>query len=165
MNCKAINTQFNPEQANKLLDDLGLTEKNNDGYRLLPDGKVLTISLAAYSGRSLTMDSAEIIKPHLGKVGIKVNISAEQQSLFVERRNSGQHQITLNNLNNGMDPISKPDHYIPVSVSNQWAPLSGSYYGSNGASGVKPSERIEKIIDLYEKASIELDDEKRIELV
>lgn len=158
-------TEYDPEQANKLLDEIGLTEKNGEGYRLLPDGKVLTVSISASSGRSLSMDSVEIIKPQLEKIGIKVNISAEEGTLFVERRSSGFHQITLSNVNNGMNPISKPDHYIPVSVSNQWAPLAGEYYASNGSAGVEPTATMKKMIDLYEKASSEPNDQKRIQLI
>src|SRR3546814_8802212 len=32
-------TAFDPAKANALLDEIGLTKRNSDGYRLLPDGR------------------------------------------------------------------------------------------------------------------------------
>ncbi|MEO0981005.1 MAG: ABC transporter substrate-binding protein, partial [Pseudomonadota bacterium] len=34
---------YDPEKANALLDEIGLTERNDDGVRLLPDGRPLEI--------------------------------------------------------------------------------------------------------------------------
>ena len=36
-------TQFDIAHANELLDEIGLTERDNKGIRLLPDGRPLTI--------------------------------------------------------------------------------------------------------------------------
>lgn len=36
-------TEYNPELANKILDDLGLTARDSEGYRLRPDGQRLTL--------------------------------------------------------------------------------------------------------------------------
>ena len=34
---------YDPQKANQLLDEIGLTERNEEGYRLRPDGKVLEV--------------------------------------------------------------------------------------------------------------------------
>ena len=37
--------QFDPAMANQLLDDMGLTERNGDGFRLRSDGEVLKFNI------------------------------------------------------------------------------------------------------------------------
>src|SRR3546814_16931306 len=38
-------TAFDPAKANALLDEIGLTKRKRDGYRLLPDGRPLEITV------------------------------------------------------------------------------------------------------------------------
>ena len=40
-------TQFDPEQANEMLDDIGLTERDGEGFRLGLDGQPLLLVMAA----------------------------------------------------------------------------------------------------------------------
>ena len=40
-------TEYDPAEANRMLDSLGLTERDKDGYRLRPDGKTLAVTIIA----------------------------------------------------------------------------------------------------------------------
>ena len=40
-------TEYDPEGASKILDEIGLDQKNEEGFRLRPDGEVLDLTLLA----------------------------------------------------------------------------------------------------------------------
>src|SRR5690606_25995633 len=63
-------TEYDPELANQMLDELGLTERDSDGFRLLPDGSgPLTIIISHPSNTG--SDPTEMVKSYWEAVGIK----------------------------------------------------------------------------------------------
>ena len=68
--------QFDPEQANAMLDALGLTERNSAGIRLMSDGNPLTIVVefveGSFSGPAVSVH--ELVKEYWADVGITMEI-------------------------------------------------------------------------------------------
>ena len=83
-------TELDIAKANQMLDDLGLTKKDSQGFRQRTDGKgVLQFELAYLANYFLPFDKlAELIQEDLAKVGIKVFIKAEDVSVIQERRDA-----------------------------------------------------------------------------
>ena len=57
-------TQYDPDLANQLLDGLGLTERDADGIRLLPDGRPLQIVVETAGEETEQTDVLELIRDH-----------------------------------------------------------------------------------------------------
>ncbi len=72
--------EYDPDQANDLLDQMGLNERTRDGWRLGPDGTVLELDIRG--GGSPTM---ELIKGYWEEVGIKTNLVSMSHELYVQR--------------------------------------------------------------------------------
>jgi len=61
--------QYDPDEANRLLDEMGLTERDKNGFRKGPDGKtfIIVINIAEKTSANL-----ELVKEYWEDVGLKV---------------------------------------------------------------------------------------------
>jgi peptide/nickel transport system substrate-binding protein len=66
---------YNPDEARRLFDEVGLVDSNADGLREL-DGAPLTIELLTTEGSPLRSQIADLLKKDLAGVGVTVNIRA-----------------------------------------------------------------------------------------
>jgi peptide/nickel transport system substrate-binding protein len=69
---EAYPAEYDPDQANALLDEMGLTARDGDGYRLGPDGQpfVIEVNLGPWQEYA---DPLPLITAYLKDVGIKVD--------------------------------------------------------------------------------------------
>ena len=64
---------YDPDLANRLLDEIGLDGRDRDGFRTFPDGSNLTIQVAARTGGSVDISKLfEIEIAQWGDVGLRV---------------------------------------------------------------------------------------------
>ncbi|HEX8375612.1 MAG TPA: ABC transporter substrate-binding protein, partial [Geminicoccaceae bacterium] len=60
---------FDLRAANGLLDELGLTKRNDDGVRLLPDGRPLELVVETAGEDSEQSDALELVRDQWREVG------------------------------------------------------------------------------------------------
>ncbi len=91
--------EYNPEKANQLLDEMGLDKRNDDGWRLGPDGKpfVIPVEFAPFWEGLLSV--GELVAEAWQAVGIKTTLKQIAIGLYYERvaANEGQCVIHWNN--------------------------------------------------------------------
>jgi len=138
--------EYNPGQANKMLDSMGLTKRDKDGYRLRPDGKPLELTIEVYDNT----DVYDLVASFWSKVGIKTVVKSEERSLWTVRVTGGEHQVAGYAVEGLLWQID-PGRYVPLSEFTYWAPLYGLWYATQGKSGEKPPQEILRLIELYEK--------------
>ncbi|HOP56517.1 MAG TPA: ABC transporter substrate-binding protein, partial [bacterium] len=138
--------EYNPGQANKMLDSMGLTKRDKDGYRLRPDGKPLELTIEVYGNT----DVYDLVASFWSKVGIKTVVKSEERSLWTVRVTGGEHQVAGYAVEGLLWQID-PGRYVPLSEFTYWAPLYGLWYATQGKSGEKPPQEILRLIELYEK--------------
>ena len=64
---------YDLDEANRLLDEMGLTDRNADGMRLTPDGEPIVLTFIT-TDHHQWQPAAEIIAEQLHKVGLKANL-------------------------------------------------------------------------------------------
>lgn len=96
---------FNPQLAANRLDKLGIVDHNGDGWRELPSGKPLTLSLLTPYGWSDFNTTALLVSEMLGRIGIHVVPQECEYSRFVQRLTEGDYQIALTNYPEGSTPF------------------------------------------------------------
>ncbi len=89
------NSKYDVDAANKLLDEIGLTNKDADGLRLGSDGKPLTILLEHGAHAPDLAPIAEIVGEDLKKVGINVQVKKIDPSLWGTRSNNNDLMSTM----------------------------------------------------------------------
>ena len=150
-------------QANKMLDALGLTKKDSDGYRLRPDnGKRLVIELLAVKAFMDWPKHAEMIAQHWRKIGIYGDVKASERNLAFSRVLSGDHHIFVW-TNGGTELLYLyPSWALPTDVSyGTYGIEHAKWYASNGKLGTKPSDpHMVRALELFSAASAMQEDER-----
>jgi peptide/nickel transport system substrate-binding protein len=129
-------TEYDPDMANRLLDELGLDKRDSDGYRLRSDGETLSLLLevidAAFHG---ALDQHELVKDYWEALGIKTLVRVISRELHEEHANA--NQLPLNAWGGGSMPIGYGMH--GPAVNPPGAPYT-AWYLSGGEEGVEPPE-------------------------
>lgn len=147
-------TQYDPDLANQLLDEIGLTKRGGDGIRLLPDGRPLQIVVETAGEETEQTDVLELIGDHWRKIGVSLFIKPSQREVFYNRINSGDTQMSVWwGLENAMlKPTMSPAEFAPLSPDQfQW-PAWGLWVQTSGQMGEEPDdEQVSQLMDLNKK--------------
>jgi len=144
--------EYDPDQANAILDSLGLDQKNDEGMRLLPDGQELTISLAAVPAFGPWVDVGELVASYWSDVGVNVALDVQERSLHYERMRANELQVAIWNVGGAEHPFTYPYWTMPYADISRIGPLAGVWYQSAGQNGVEPTGDLRRVLDLTEQA-------------
>ena len=81
-----------PGPRQPLLDGLGLTERDGDGLRLLPDGRPMQIVIETAGEEVEQTDVLELVRDDWQKIGIGVFIKPSQREVFYNRIKAGDRR-------------------------------------------------------------------------
>ena len=161
-------TDYDPDQANALLDGLGLKDTNRDGIREI-NGKPLTIVIDAEKGYgSGPVKGLELIAAQWRKIGVNAVINVIERSLMLARWQDNSYTAYAWKLDGGIDPvwfnyawaILSPPEYL---WHNSGVPMQ-KWIATEGAEGVEPPEFIKEINRRMQKATTTLDPQARADL-
>ena len=132
--------QFDLKKANALLDEIGLTERNNKGIRLLPDGRPLEIIVETAGESTEQVDVLELIGSTWRKAGIKLFSKPLQREVFRNRIYSGATIMSVwGGLENGLPtPNMSPGPLAPTRQDQYQWPKWGQYHETDGKVGEPP---------------------------
>ncbi|MCF1473688.1 MULTISPECIES: nickel ABC transporter substrate-binding protein [Rhizobium/Agrobacterium group] len=87
--------QFDRSVAEKLLEDAGWKRLDPKGIRQ-KDGKPLSIELCFIGTDAISKSMAEIVQADLGKIGIQVILTGEEESSILSRQRDGRFGMIFN---------------------------------------------------------------------
>ncbi|WP_268967869.1 periplasmic substrate-binding domain-containing protein [Veronia nyctiphanis] len=87
------------------MDEMGIVDRDEDGYRDLPSGRPLYLSLITPKGWSDFNSTGEVIAEMAKVVGIKVVHSSLNFGLYETLLNESGYTLTLTNYPRGSSPI------------------------------------------------------------
>jgi len=150
--------EFDPERANRLLDEMGLGERDGEGVRLLPDGRPAVIVVETAGEDTEQVDVLELIHDTWQKIGIKLFSKPLQREVLRNRVFSGETLMSVwGGLENGLPTAStSPRELAPTEqVQLQW-PKWGVWYESSGQTGEAPdlpaARELLELLEAWEKA-------------
>jgi len=141
--------QYDPELANKLLDEVGLKDVDGDGFRDLLNGDKLVINLQ-FSVQGVAAALVELVAQHWGAVGVQTTVKEVTPDEYRSAQSANKLDVTM--WRNGQ-PLAivlgtnqiwvPPYHdYFTVRTNMLWA----EWVDSNGASGVEPPDYAKQMI-------------------
>lgn len=132
-------TEFNPEEANRLLDSIGLSDWDFEGYRLFPDGTPMTfyLSYTSFTGSG----PAQFLIEDWARVGVRVIPRERSRMLFEVETQSLQHDFCVWIGNGEFFPVIEPRSFVPINPASYYAPAYGKWYMLGGLYG---HERVKK---------------------
>jgi len=131
------------KKANALLDSIGLTKKDREGFRLRTDnGERLRFQIDVAQTLTPTWpQQAEMIAQQWKAIGIYADTKLFERSLFYTRIRNDDHQITIFSNNGSESLFLYPNPVLPVDpISSQGGAAIARWWSSGGASGIAPEE-------------------------
>src|SRR5204862_264280 len=83
-------TEFKRDEANKMLDGLGLNKKDANGIRLLPNGKPATIEISVVPAFGAWPDVALLVSKDWEAVGIKTIVQIRERALHFKMNENNE---------------------------------------------------------------------------
>jgi peptide/nickel transport system substrate-binding protein len=159
--------QFDLDEANRLLDEIGLTERSGEGTRLMADGRPLDIIIESAGESTEETDILELIGESWAKAGIKVHTKPSQREVIRQRVYSGEAQMTIwFGMENALaNATMSPVELAPVRQEYfQW-PRWGQFIETKGNAGEPPDmAEATELTELYHAwfKAPELEEKERI---
>ena len=113
--------EHDPEEANALLDGLGLTERDGEGIRLLPSGAPLSLTVEISANRPEIVDLLEIMTAQWREIGIDLNVLVIDRTLLVEHHLNNIHDIAVWNSDSTWLPGDPAFALLPLDYDSRWA--------------------------------------------
>ena len=147
---------FDPDQANALLDKIGLDKKDSEGFRLRTDnGERLRLQIDAVKAFLPWPQQGEMIADQWKRIGIQADVREYERNLGQTRTRNNEHHIRIW-TNNGTEMIYLfPRFVLPVEASDAYlGPQFAAWYASGGTQGRKPEDpNLLKAMDLFREAA------------
>ncbi|MFT4171973.1 MAG: ABC transporter substrate-binding protein [Rhodocyclaceae bacterium] len=144
--------QYDQALSNKMLDALGLTTRDSDGYRQYPNGGRVQLEAIVMIDRAHMIATLELIRRQWQRVGVELTIKAAERSLITNRAVNNDYDISIDVFPGGLDATLAPRAYVanyPLESrqSLEWV----KWYLTQGKQGVEPSPSMRKRMALYDQ--------------
>src|SRR2546428_8898441 len=146
-------TQYKPDEANKLLDQLGLTKRDSDGTRLLASGKRIVLELSVVPAFAAWPDVAQLVAKDWEKVGVKTVVQLRERALHFKMRDNNELMTEMWNEDTTGFPFTGNAKFDPRnSPILTLGPLYGRWAQTKGAEAAEPPASIKRIMRFVDKA-------------
>ena len=139
-----------------MLDKIGLSKKDGDGFRLRTDnGQRLRLHILAVQAFMPWPKQMEMVVDQWKRIGISAEVKEAERNLAMSRvRNNDHHMYVWTNGGTELFYLF-PRHAIPVDPTEAYmGPDYAVWYASGGKQGTKPEDpHILRIFDLFSAAT------------
>ena len=139
--------QYDPDLANQLLDEMGLDQRDGDGFRLRPDGETLFLNFQVSVPEDSWRQMGELITSYWNEVGVKTSYKLIGNDLYRELRDG--NQVDLAAWGTDMLDIGEVANGL-ANMRPRWgARASGllwqDWLNSDGEEGEEPPQEIKDL--------------------
>lgn len=142
--------EYDPEQAKSLLDGIGMTDTDGDGFRELPNGDKLVLNMQ-FATQGIGGEVVELVAQYWSDVGIQTTVKEVTPDEYRSAQSSNQLDV-------GMWEKGQPTAIV-MGNKELFVPPFENYFGhrtamlwaewvdSDGARGVEPPEWVKTMMD------------------
>ncbi len=157
--------RFDPVEANRLLDEMGLRARDSRGFRLRPDGRRLDIIVETAGESTEQTDVLELVADTWAQIGVELLIRPSQREIFRRRVFSGEAVMSVPEGSGEFGlptPDMSPSWLAPVSEDQlQWHEW-GLHFETKGARGQAPAlPAARRLVELYRRWLVSADRAER----
>lgn len=160
--------EYDPNEARRLLDEMGLRDSDGDGTRERPDGEPLSITLEWVDIETPKGITMELVTTYWRDVGVDLHLKQVDNNLQSTRARANLMQMTLWHADRTTDILfpTQPFWFVPMHRGWEechWTPWA-SWYISAGTQGEQPPPVIQALVDAWTEMTTSNDEARRIEL-
>lgn len=164
---RTLNAHHDVAEANRLLDEIGLTMRDSLGYRLLPDGRTAEIVVEVDGEASDIVDALQLIAEFWTDIGIKLFVKPQERTILRQRAYAGQTiMVAAAGLDNAIPTAEMPPNELaPIRQDHYSWSKWGQFVETQGKNGEKPDlPEAQELVKLYREWAATADDneQKRI---
>ena len=148
---RAAWAQWDMEEANRLLDEVGLSERNGYGIRMLPDGRPMEFVIETAGERQEVENALQIITDDWNDIGVKLIMRPLDRDILRNRVFSGAAMASVwFGWDNGLpQAYTSPSHLAPRHQEFLAWPKWGQHYQTSGEVGEAPDmEPAQRLMEL-----------------
>lgn len=149
---RTVNAGYDPGEASRLLDEIGLTKRNGAGIRLLPDGRELEIIVETDGESTLVVDGLTLIGEFWREIGVRLFVKPQDRTVLRNRSYAGLTvMVAAPGLDNAIPTaIMPPTELAPMRQDNYAWPKWGQYVETKGKNGEQVDiPEAQRLLDLY----------------
>ncbi len=156
-------TEYDVDLANEYLDQAGYAERDDEGYRLGPDGERISFSIDVITTYRYDWSlMVELVAQYWQQVGIEMTPNIVERDQLYERKAANQHDAAIWIGDGGLGSILEPRYYFPYSTESNYAE-AWQYWYNNPAHELaeEPPTAAQHQMTLYEqiKSTADLDEQ------
>ena len=123
-------TEYDPARASRLLDQLGLSRRDGEGYRTFPDGSKMVwfLNMTDYTGNG----PAQFVVDDWARVGLRCLPRIRARVLFQAEKAALEHDFTVWTGESEFFPFSEPRNFVATNIESFFAPAYGMWYQRGG---------------------------------
>lgn len=146
--------QYDPDLANSLLDEVGLNQKDSQGFRLRPDGTPFSFMLEYLPHEGPKTETFELIVKHFATVGLKVEAAARERNFLITRLQASEHDCSGWHVDRQLERAAYaygstqklgPGGDSAITWSKPWR----DWFISAGAAGQEPPQEAKDLFDAF----------------
>lgn len=142
---------YDPDRARALLAEIGIKDRNQNGVLEDSEGREIEFTFFTNSGNEERVDTAEIIRKDLERLGMKVHFSQIEFNALLDKMDNSEYDLVLMGLTGGVEPHFGKNVWDSSAQLHMWNPKQP-----------EPATEWEARIDKLFNAGVkELDPEKR----
>ena len=146
---KTFATEYDPDGAKAILDELGVVDKDGDGFRDLPSGAPLVLNLQ-FATQGIAGQVVELIGQAWSNVGIKTTVKEITPDEYRSAQSSNQLDVGLWEKGQPVGIIMGNNELWVPPFENYFAHRTGMLWAewvdSKGANGVEPPEYVKQLM-------------------
>lgn len=160
--------QYDVDQANKLLDEMGLKWDAAKKTRLRPDGKPMQINFSYYDGEGPKTAILELVAEFWRVIGIDVTAKSITRQLLAPRVRANEEPMSLWHGDASTDVLLPVDRKWSIGKDGDEctiAPLWNQWFQTGGAQGEEPPDWYKAPLNAWKTLSETLDPEAAAQLL
>ena len=101
--------RYDPADANRLLDEMGLTNRDRDGFRTLSNGETINLT-AVQVGKELSSEGHELVKDYWEDIGIKFTLREVEGSFYWDFTSTDDYVLATRPADQRHRAVRRPRH-------------------------------------------------------
>ena len=148
-------TELDPDTANELLDGIGLTERDDEGFRTAAQWRAAGPGNQRRACLRQLARCGQIVVENWADVGVRARIEIRERTLHFAMRDTSDLMIEIWNEDTTGFPFSGQPKMDPRSnPALAFAPLVRQWIETDGAEGVEPTPEIAQLMEIIDEAKL-----------
>ncbi|HID07599.1 MAG TPA: ABC transporter substrate-binding protein, partial [Armatimonadetes bacterium] len=152
------NIAFDQDKANGLLDEIGLIDRDGDGFRDLPSGASLVLNVQ-FASQGMSSKVAELVAQHWSDVGVKTTVKEVTSDEYRSAQSANSLDVGAWNKSMPVAVLMGNNELFKAPFENYFGHRTGmlwaEYIETDGASGIEPPAYVTEMsadVDAFQSA-------------